>query len=252
LLGGQAARAEVSCSSCHRNGRGNPDFAFVGVSGDPGTADITSSFFSSHRGDGVDNPVLIPDLAGPRESLKVDRSLESGALQTFIRGLIVDEFDGPEPSAAALDALAAYVRGLTPDACPVEAMRSIRVADRIADVEAAVTLVVDAEAGGDRETSRPLVAAARTELRRIYSRYHDDELENLRRGLLSLGTTLGLAEISLRDGEAGRSTDAAPTADELLTAWRADWEDLAAELEAQESASLFNPDVLSRTLAEQR
>ena len=65
LLGGQAARAGLSCSSCHRNGRGNPDFLFPGISGAPGTADVTASLLSSHRGDGIFNPRPIPDLAGP-------------------------------------------------------------------------------------------------------------------------------------------------------------------------------------------
>jgi len=51
LLGGQAARVGLSCSSCHRNGRGNPDFHFPGISGAPGTADVTASLLSSHRGE---------------------------------------------------------------------------------------------------------------------------------------------------------------------------------------------------------
>ncbi|MFL6729987.1 MAG: hypothetical protein ACJ8EZ_08675, partial [Sphingomicrobium sp.] len=33
LLGGQAARAGLSCASCHRNGRSNPHFHFPGISG---------------------------------------------------------------------------------------------------------------------------------------------------------------------------------------------------------------------------
>nr|QQZ49991.1 hypothetical protein JKL49_25640 [Phenylobacterium glaciei] len=69
--GGQAARAGVACETCHRSGRSNPDFLFPGVSGPPGSADVTSSLFSSHRGDGIDDPVPIPDLSGPRAGLKV-------------------------------------------------------------------------------------------------------------------------------------------------------------------------------------
>lgn len=49
-LGGQAARAGIDCETCHRNGRRNADFHFPGISGDPGTADVTSFIFSSHRG----------------------------------------------------------------------------------------------------------------------------------------------------------------------------------------------------------
>ena len=90
LLGGQAARAGLSCESCHRAGRGNPDFQFPGASGAPGTADVTLSLFSSHRGNGVHDPKAIPDLSGPRDRLKV----APGDLPKFIRGLIVEEF-GP-------------------------------------------------------------------------------------------------------------------------------------------------------------
>src|SRR5207237_7778539 len=46
LLGGQAARAGITCETCHRSGRANPDFQFPGASGDPGTADVTLSLFS--------------------------------------------------------------------------------------------------------------------------------------------------------------------------------------------------------------
>ena len=116
LLGGQAARAGLSCDSCHRNGRGNPDFRFPGLSGAPGTADVTSSLMSSHRGDGRSNPTLIPDLSGPAHALKVSRDPSARALEAFIRGLIVEEFDGPEPTAMTLDGLAGYVRALSPGA----------------------------------------------------------------------------------------------------------------------------------------
>ena len=108
LLGGQAAKAGISCASCHVNGRDNPHFSFPGVSGAPGTADVTHSFFSSHRGDGQFNPVLIPDLAKPG---KISRDRE-GELEQFMRGLIVEEFDGAEPDHAVLDTLAVYVRAL--------------------------------------------------------------------------------------------------------------------------------------------
>ena len=46
LLGGQAAKAGLSCAACHRNGRGNPVFVFPGISGPPGTADVTHGLFS--------------------------------------------------------------------------------------------------------------------------------------------------------------------------------------------------------------
>src|SRR5437899_8344601 len=66
ILGGQAARAGINCETCHRDGRTNPDFLFPGVSGAPGPADVTNSLFSTHRGNGVDDPNPIPDLSGPK------------------------------------------------------------------------------------------------------------------------------------------------------------------------------------------
>ncbi len=240
LLGGQAARAGLSCASCHRNGRGNPDFAFVGVSGGPGTADITSSFFSSHRGDQVENPVPIPDLAGPRELLKVERAPESRALEGFIRGLIVEEFDGPEPPVAALDALAAYVRGLGPEACPAEAVRAIRVSDVMAGAGRSVELAAPVYAGGDAETADLLLASARSDLGRIDERY------SARLALVVSSIRLASAQQALRDGESPSAVS------EFLFDVRTDLESLALDLEADEDASLFNPDMLSRVLAEPR
>src|SRR4029077_19963668 len=88
LLGGQAARAGIDCETCHRGARSNPNFDFPGISGAPGTADVTTSVLSSHRGDGIDNPKLIPNLSGPKSALKVSQDPASPALETFIHGIV--------------------------------------------------------------------------------------------------------------------------------------------------------------------
>ena len=62
VFGGPAARSGLSCNSCHRDGHGNPDFYLDGLSGAPGTADVTSSLFSKTREDHVFNPMAIPTL----------------------------------------------------------------------------------------------------------------------------------------------------------------------------------------------
>ena len=113
LLGGQAARASISCASCHSNGRRNPAFFLAGISGESGTADVSSSFFNLGRADGRFDPKPIPDLALPG---KISRDPASRALEGFIRGLIVEEFSGREPSAKQLAGLASYVRAIR--ACP--------------------------------------------------------------------------------------------------------------------------------------
>jgi hypothetical protein len=73
LLGGQAARAGVSCETCHKGAHTIVDFDFPGVSGAPGTADVTDSLFSSHRGDGIDNPKPSPTSADPRPGSRSTR-----------------------------------------------------------------------------------------------------------------------------------------------------------------------------------
>lgn len=166
LLGGQAARAGLSCASCHRNGRGNPDFLFPGLSGPAGTADVTASLMSSHRGDGRFNPRPIPDLGGARDALKVSQDRRDRALEAFIRGLVVEEFDGPEPSARVLDGLAAYVRALRPAACG-RGERRVTLASRLALVEEAADLAAT-ETG---DTRRLLLAAARSQLGAIDERF---------------------------------------------------------------------------------
>ncbi|MBV9931473.1 MAG: hypothetical protein JO013_11085 [Alphaproteobacteria bacterium] len=165
LLGGQAARAGMSCATCHVNGRGNSAFLFPGLSGAPGTADVTASLMSSHRGDGVFNPKPIPDLAGPPDMRKISRT-RPGALETFIHGLVSEEFDGPEPPPDVLAGLAAYVRALDPAACRGGAVR-LRLRDRLAEVESAVALA--RTTGG--ETRRLLLAAARSTLGAVDERF---------------------------------------------------------------------------------
>lgn len=172
VLGGQAARAGLSCNSCHRNGRNNPDFHFPGVSGAPGTADVSSSLFSSHRGNGVDDPRPIPDLTGPPATRKVSRDRDSRALETFIHGLITEEFDGPEPSPTVLAGLSDYVRALGEGAAcaPTATMRWLPSGD-LARASNAVSAARIALAAEDRATALTLTGAARGMLGRVSERY---------------------------------------------------------------------------------
>jgi hypothetical protein len=226
LLGGQAARARLSCASCHVQGRGNPDFLFPGLSGAPGTADITSSVMSSHRGDGTVNPVPIPDLAAPPARLKISRDRTSRALERFIRGLVVEEFDGPEPSPAVLDGLAAYVRAIAPCRGPDE---PVTLRGRLRDVEAALAL---AEAG-DPATAKLLIAAARSTLGAIDERFRRPGLERSR------------AVLREADGELKAIRNGGGS----LAAWRQRWPARRRALLRDEPRSLFAPAVLRRALA---
>jgi hypothetical protein len=184
LLGGQAARAGLSCASCHPSGRANSAFQFPGLSGDPGTADVTSSIMSHHRGDSVFNPVRIPDLAVDRP--KVTRDATSPALRSFIRGLIVEEFDGPEPPPAVLDALVGYVRAMQPDRCTSSNRIPISLGRHLADSAGALEMAQFAEANGDEATAWLLIAAARHSLGLIHERYVGPALGTQRANIMRL------------------------------------------------------------------
>ena len=229
LLGGQAARAGMSCATCHRNGRANPGFLFPGLSGAPGTADVTSSLMSSHRGDHIINPKPIPDLGGPRAPLKVSRDPSDPALAHFIHGLIVEEFDGPEPSAEVLAGLAAYVRALRPEGCR-GADEPIRLGDRLHEVDNAVTLARASK--GD--TSRLLLAAARSTLGAIDERFRLPGLGRDRDTLRAADATLA----AIRLGRAGFDT------------WARTWPAQRRALLEDESRSLFSPALLRKALAQ--
>lgn len=230
LLGGQAARAGLSCESCHRAGRGNEAFQFPGASGPPGTADVTSSLFSSHRGDGTDNPLPIPDLAGPREALKVAPS----DVPAFVRGLIVEEFDGPEPPAAVLAGVADYVRALSPTACPATDERPVTVAALMDDVRRALAA---ARTAPDPATAAAMVAAARARLGLIDERYAAPGLARERQALRAADRALAATARAVRE----KRPDASARLARHLEQFRA----LEARLQPREAESLFDFKLLS-------
>jgi hypothetical protein len=230
LLGGQAARAGLSCASCHRNGRTNPHFHFPGISGEAGTADVTASIMSEHRGDGIFNPKPIPDLGGDPAKLKVKGTPK---LRDFVHGLITQEFDGPEPSPAELDSIVAYVRALSPAACRGSGP-AISLAAKLADVDSAASLARTAYASGDAATGRALLAAARSTLGAIDERFQVGGLDSARQQLKSADGVL------FRLQEAGTS---GPWAE-----WKRDWPKRKRALRSAAPRSLFNPTVLRKSL----
>jgi hypothetical protein len=233
MLGGQAARAGLSCASCHSNGRTNPHFHFPGISGDPGTADVTASIMSSHRGDDIFNPKPIPDLAGDPKKLKISRDPTKSDLKTFIHGLITQEFDGPEPSDAALSSIAAYVRGLSPAACRKPGSQPISLESRLAEVDSAVALAQLSYASGDAATGRDLLSAARSTLGAIDERYQLTGLESSRADLASASETL----FDLQENPARGWQE-----------WQREWPQRKRRLVAAGRKSLFNPTVLRKQL----
>lgn len=233
LLGGQAAKAGLSCASCHINGRGNPHFLLAGVSAAPGTADVTNSFFSAARGNGLFDPVVIPDLAMPG---KVARDPDTRALEDFVRNLIVEEFGGPEPTPAMLDALAAYVRAVR--MCPDGPSVGRRLSDQLAAIDdgvAAARLMIDR---ADWHGAQLSIASMRHQLGLIAERYTGAGLARERAGLLT--ASRALQAIGERDrGRIGQD----------LARWQSEFDaGLAKRLRRAEGLSLYDANRLAESL----
>ena len=207
LLGGQGARAGLSCESCHRDGRNNPDFAFPGVSGAPGTADVTTSVLSSHEMDSVHGAKPIPDLSGPKSALKFDQDPASGQLEGAIDRIITREFDGNEPPPAVLKGLAAYTRALSPGACPPVASEPVTAAEGLADVRRAAAAAVAGLDHHDVPAAALMIEAARSQLGDIDERYAGAALAPVRRTL-----ALASAELDAAQADARRDPAAARAA----------------------------------------
>lgn len=230
LLGGQAARVGLSCESCHRNGRGNPHFLFPGLSGDPGTADVTTSLFSRVREDGVFNPRPIPDLAA--DEPRVSRHPESDALAAFVRSVIVEEFDGAEPPPRVLRGLVDYIRALSPD-CPT-APQSVTLAYHLRQADEAIAAAQTAWRAGDAATTRLMLSSARSTLGLIDERFPGR-------------TELRAADLELAAIQAAVERGA-PDAVQRIALWKAGARGWSAALARDETESLYVPDRLGRRL----
>lgn len=235
LLGGQAARAGLSCEACHRAGRGNPDFAFPGVSGAPGTADVTHSLFSSRRGNGVHDPRPIPDLSGPAAALKVARTPDATALKTFTHGLVVEEFDGRPPPEPVMGGLVAYVRALDPAACPAAPEAPVRLAGLMDDARRALAAAEAMAERGEPDAAAFLTLAARSRLALVDERYAEFPDERAR--LADAARRLGAIAEALRTRDLGARAN--------LIRWTAESRALERRLAAREAESLFDPSHLA-------
>ncbi|MFI4976316.1 MAG: hypothetical protein ACHP84_17405 [Caulobacterales bacterium] len=232
LLGGQAARAGLSCESCHRDGRNNPDFHFPGVSGAPGTADVTTAVLSSHRGDDVFDPKPIPDLSGPKDRLKVDQDPASRKLEAFIDGIVTQEFDGAEPPPSVLGGLAAYVRALSPQSCPAAASEPVTAGSMIDDASRAVRAAQAALQHHDAASADLMAAAALSRLEDVAERYPGDTLAPARADLAVAALDLKAARAAIRAGD--------PGAADRLSLWIVRSRTWAPRVEALADISLFD------------
>jgi hypothetical protein len=112
LLGGIARQAGMSCGTCHVNGASNPKLYIPHMSTRPGNFDTTGALFNPNADNGVLDPVRIPSLRGAHLLGPYGIDGRNASLRDFVRTVIVEEFAGPEPSAALLDALVAYIQDI--------------------------------------------------------------------------------------------------------------------------------------------
>ncbi len=119
-LGGKAARAGLSCDSCHPAGGSNTRFFIPGLSDRPGNVDVTNTLFGDGVEDHLFNPINIPSLAGAAFSAPYGRDGRFASLRDFTTHALNREFSALDTDPLILDALVAYQQDLdlppTPDA----------------------------------------------------------------------------------------------------------------------------------------
>jgi hypothetical protein len=231
LLGGPAARAGLSCHACHTNGRVNPYFALPELTDRPGAADVTSEWASQVRGDGVANPVDIPDLAGAGSRASFGRARDP-SLEHFVHGVIVEEFQGAPPPPEAFASLIAYLRAL--DACALT-NEPITLASAVDDVRRAVRASTNADAA----TASLLLLAAQDSIGRIVERLPQPRFRRDRRTFETLARELG----AWRNAE-----DVALAQSAALPGWQARFDAAAARTARRERQTYFNQTTLERAL----
>ncbi len=235
LLGGPAARAGLSCHACHSNGRVNTRFLLPELTDRAGAADVTSEWASKVRGDGVVNPVDIPDLVGVSQRPALGR-LRDPSLEHFVSSVIVEEFQGQMPPAQAFAGLLSYMRALTASAC-TRGETPITLASAADDVRRALS----AAQAADGPTASLLLLAAQDGVGRIVERLPRRPFARERRRFEVLARELG----ALRGAGDGALADALP-------AWRVRFDAAASTIARRERRTYFNEATLRAALRRQR
>jgi hypothetical protein len=237
LLGGLAARNGMSCDTCHRNGHGNPDFFIAGVSGAPGTADVTSAIFSQTRGDDTVNPVPIPDLTDVSAKSSFGTMRPAHDLPGFVHSVMVEEFQGREPAPAVAQGLVSYVAALKRSACPAASSITLTfrgAADELASDHDVLLAALDR---GDTQTADFVLRSLNLALGRLAQRF--PAAPEAADALPRLGRELATIRPLIRDDPAA--------ARRALAAWRAGLDATLNGLSARES--LFDRRAVERFLA---
>lgn len=233
LLGGQAARAGLSCNACHANGGINTRFLLPELTDRPGHSDVTSEWASATRGDGVANPLPIPDLAGSAGHATFGHTREP-SLEAFVRGVIVEEFQGEPPTTQAFAGMIAYLRALRLRACPSDDVAPVTLATAADDVRRALA----AAEGADAETAPLLLLATQDSVGRIVERLPAHAFSADRRRFETLARELG----AMRGGDVHAALSAA------APGWRTRFDAAVAQVARRETRTYFNERTLARAL----
>jgi len=231
LFGGPTARLGLSCQSCHSSGRVNAQFFLPELTDRAGAADVTSEWASHVRGDGIVNPVDIPDLAGVAERPSYGHGYDP-SLEHFVHGVVVEEFQGAEAPQQASASLLAYLRDLRVCTAGEE---QITLAGAAEDVRRTLAATEHA----DVATARLLLLAGQDNVARIAERLPARRFGSERRALEALSRELG------RLRNAGDLSAASET---VLPGWRVRFDAVAARIARRENRTYFNETTLRAAL----
>jgi hypothetical protein len=229
----------MSCDSCHRNGHDNPAFFIEGVSGEPGTADVTGAVFSTSRDDAQENPVPIPTLVDRAQAPPFGTQIPASDLRTFLHAAVVEEFLGETPPELVFEGLLAYLRALRSTGCPEQPLQRVSFQRDAMAVLATYDEWLISLRGGDQTVQRFFLRSLRSELEGIYQRFPEGHTGRER--LVDHSRTLGQHETRL--GLADRETPR-----DSLAAIRESLVETLERLGELEEQSYYDPGRLRRAL----
>jgi len=227
LLGGQATRRGLTCQACHTQGVRNENFFVIGLSDEPGTADVSNFHFSDELGDEIFNPSPIPSLSDDIRGVDYDPTKTD--FEDFVTRLITKEFTGKNPSPEIKGALMTYLRALDDSQCSDK----ILIGPDLLDYKVKVieqTFGALEQNSYTTATQNFLTAALRIELGRLNTRFPNSGA--VQSELLSISQHLN-----------GRGADV--TSAQIKRAAQ-QWTAMSPTITNHYSKSLFNPVAIER------
>ena len=224
----------LTCASCHPSGRTNPDFFLASISGKPGTADVSHSFFSSTGGNNTLTPVPIPDLAKLEESTIKDR--QSDAFRNKLTQLIEIEFDGQKANKEVLDGLQAYLANTDIEFCNERLLQTITFERDWKQLLETVTTLTEYSNG---DTNTFIIRSARKRIETVYWRFKNINSAEIDNDLIGLSRQL--ESLSLEKMDHSKQI-------EELQDWQKSAQQLYTNLNKRRLESTYNPEVINQLL----